>query len=166
MENRANSHSSMQNREQSRQPFIPGSLSPGSDEVIDLRLCWENSDSIFFLWPVSKFPPYFGAWVSSSVSWIGRAQWFKAVFLTCLWQEAAKSTYWRFEEQLSEAQCFRVLSTSEVAHHLHRPWALAVIPKMPIILDSSCLWVGVSMSRFVYMSPGAPWRPGAKSLWD
>lgn len=138
----------MQNREQSRQPFIPGSLSPGSDEVIDIRLCWENSDSVFFLWPVTKFPPYCGAWVSSSVSWIGWAQRFKAVFLTCLWQEAAKSTYWRFEEQLSEAQCFRVLRTSEVAHHLHCPWALAVISKMSIILNSLCLcvclWVGLS----------------------
>lgn len=57
---------------------------------------------------------------------------------------------------MSEAQCFGVVRTSEVARHLHHPWALAVISKMSIIFNSLCLCIGVSMSRFVYMNPGAP----------
>lgn len=64
----------------------------------------------------------------------------------------SQSTYRHFEEQVSEAQCLELVSTSEVACHLHHPWVLAAISEMSIIFNSLCLCLCVSMSICIGLS--------------
>lgn len=108
---------------------------------------------------MSKLLPYCGSFVSSSVQWIAWVQRFKAVFLSCLWQDAARA----FTGVLgSKWVRLRVLGLSvllrlPVTHH---SWALAVISKVSIIFNSLCPCICVSLCRSIYMSPGVPGAQG------